>query len=133
MMNLINNVKNKAIKIKDSAVNFCQEHKSEVIGGVALAVTTSFCIYLGIKNHEKDQLIKGKDDTIDNLAKEVKQLTGQMKIKDSIIHSNNERIDFLKDLCERKDEVMCAVMSDGLRYGSPLCGQQMGYKAHQKV
>ena len=28
---------------------------------------------------------------------------------------------------------MRTVMSDDLRYGSPLCDQQMGYKAHQKA
>lgn len=53
MMNLINNVKNKAIKIKDSAVNFCQEHKSEVIGGVALAVTTSSVYILELRIMKK--------------------------------------------------------------------------------
>ena len=133
MRNLINNVKNKAIEIKDTTVNFWQDHKIEIIEGATTVVVTSFCIYLRIKNNEKNELINCKENTINKLTKEVNQLKGETRIKDAIIQSNNERIIFLEDLCERKDKVMRTVISDGLRYGSPLCAQQMGYKAHQKA
>lgn len=133
MVNLINNVKNKAIEIKDTTVNFWQDHKIEIIEGAITVVATSFCIYFRNTNNEKNRLINEQENTINILAKEVNQLKGQTRIKDAVIQSNHEKIKFLEDLCERKDQVMRSVMSDGLRYGSPLCAQQMGYKAHQKA
>ena len=50
MRNLINNVKNKAVEIKDTTVNFWHDHKIEIIEGATTVVVTSFCIYLRIKN-----------------------------------------------------------------------------------
>lgn len=129
---LLDDVKRKIISIKNNATIFYEEHKAETIEGAALIATTSLSLYLGIKINENDRLLKECGNKVNYLTKEINQLSKQMKIKDSIIQYNNKRIWFLKDLCERKDGIMCSVISDGLRHGSPLCAQQMGYKAHLK-
>lgn len=135
MVNLINNIKDKAIEIKDTAVNFCKEHKEEVILGTALTIATCGCAYFGIKYHtaeaiidEKNNIIKGKDSIINNLKKDNANYSSQLKVNELIINNNREQINSLKKLCNGKDEVMDFTMSDGFRHGSPECARQMAYK-----
>ncbi len=51
------------------------------------------------------------------------------RMRDTIL-AQNERINELKDLCERKDANMCSLMSKALRQGCSEGGRQMVYRKH---
>lgn len=132
--NLVNKVKNKVIEIKDSTINFCEEHK-EILAGIALTATTCGCAYFGIKYYKAESIIdkqgniiKNKNSIINNLINNNSKLSSQLKVKDSIINDCHEQIKSLKSLCNGKDKVMDFTMSDGFRHGSPECARQMSYK-----
>ena len=126
--NVINNIKIKATEAKDNTIKFLKEHKDEIIVGAIL-------IIFGYEFHanktaviEKDSIIKNKNKIIDSYAKENSNLSSQLKIKDLIINDCYDEIDYLKELCNKKDEVFDLTMSDGFRHGSQECARQMAYK-----
>lgn len=114
MENLINNIKDKGVEIKDTAVIFCKEHKEEIFLVAALILTTCGWVYFGRKYHTAETIIKEKDVIIEG--------------KDSMIKILSTETARLKKLCNAKDEIMASTMSDGFRCGSSECGRQMAYK-----
>jgi hypothetical protein len=130
--NVINNIKIKVIEAKDNTIKFLNQHKYEIVIRVIL---TGGAIFFGYKYFtakttiiEKDSVIKYKNKIIDSYAKENSNLSSQLKIKDLIINDCYDEIDYLKELCNKKDEIFDLTMSDGFRHGSQECARQMAYK-----
>ena len=119
--NLFKRIKGKAVELKDNTVNYCKEHKVEIISGTITTLLGAGCAYLGFKNKELEETV-AKTLSVNNYL-ESRNAYLQNDLEDA-----REHIRDLVDLCHQKDMVMNSTMSDGLRHGSSIAAQQMSYK-----
>lgn len=101
--------KNKSIK------EWIKRNKRPIIVIGSIAVATTGAVVIAVLLNDKAMLKKEIEQLqLDNLMKEIEKQE-------------------LVELCERKDTVMNSVISEGLRYGSPLAAQQMAFKKYLKT
>ena len=86
---------------------WAKAHKTKIIAGTLFVIVGAGTI-ICFKQGKKIEFLKSENTMfkMDNI------------VKDWRIHD-------LEVLCEEKDEISAKIFSDGLRHGSPLCGQAL--------
>lgn len=113
------NIKNKAIQVKENSVKFIKEHKHEILEGT-LCISVALLSGKLMQKSQENGCFRCQNS---NLKDEILGL--QQKNQDL-----KKQIDNLRDICLEKDRIMDKTMSDGFRHGSPEAARQMSYKRH---
>lgn len=105
----------------NNIIAFCRENPVQVVEGFGILILSGISAY-SIANSNS------KDEKIEQLNESVKELTMENRKIQEINNIALRRIDYLAELNRQKDSIMDLTMSDGLRHGSSIAGQQMAYK-----
>lgn len=99
-----------------------------IIGGVSLVVIGGVVFIASRRIGNLEKLCAVKDVQIGDLSHKCDVLSHNCDIKSTQIDQLMKREKDLMELCKRKDICFDAVISDGLKHGSPLAARHMAEK-----
>ena len=105
----------------NNIIAYCRENPVQVIEGFGILILSGISAYSIANSNSKDK-------NIDQLNESVKELAMENRKIQELNNIALRRIDYLDELNKQKDSIMDLTMSDGLRHGSSVAGQQMAYK-----
>lgn len=105
----------------NNIIAYCRENPVQVIEGFGILILSGFSAYSIANSNSKDK-------KIEQLNKSVKELAIENRKIQELNNIALRRINYLGELNKQKDSIMDLTMSDGLRHGSSVAGQQMAYK-----
>lgn len=105
----------------NNIIAYCRENPVQVIEGFGILILSGISAYSIANSNSKDK-------KIEQLNKSVKELTIENRKIQELNNIALRRINYLGELNKQKDSIMDLTMSDGLRHGSSVAGQQMAYK-----
>ena len=105
----------------NNIIAYCRENPVQVIEGFGILILSGISVYSIANSNSKDK-------KIEQLNKNVKELAIENRKIQELNNIALRRINYLGELNKQKDSIMDLTMSDGLRHGSSVAGQQMAYK-----
>ncbi len=103
----------------NNIIAYCQENPVQVIERFGILILSGISAY---------SIANSKDKKIEQLNESVKELAMENRKIQELNNIALRRIGYLGELNKQKDSIMDLTMSDGLRHGSSVAGQQMAYK-----
>ena len=119
--NLAHNV---SCKFK-SSLDFCKEHKEQIIGGAILIGVSTFAIYEGAQNKN----LIAQNNSLRKMTKELNEDIDALQIA---MVAQSLHIRDLENLIEEKDRFFDHAIGEGLKNGGAFAAQQMAAKRWNK-
>lgn len=116
---MFENIKNKAVQVKENSVKFIREHKHEILEGT-LCISVAMLSEKLIQKSQENGCFRCQNSTLKDEILSLQQKNQNLE----------KQVDNLKTICFEKDRIMDKTMSDGFRHGSPEAARQMSYKRH---